>query len=234
MRRSSSLSIAVALVLVAGGATAQSRSVSTADMPRPGVSYISGPSAPVRKETVSTGTLPQPARLYVGGQVSTGGGGYQERSSYGNGSVVDSGFYYGDGYPPGYGYDRGGHGDGHGRPGHGHDHDRPGGGHGGDHDHGPGRNNGSLTLAAPPGGGGHGMATGGGVRLSPDRSNDRPGHGDRGWNQGVYGYPRPAQPGAGMTNSRAPQPGTGMSGGNQPGTGTPMRGGPGGWRGNGR
>jgi len=238
MRRSVSLSVAVALVLGSGAVLAQSRSVSTADMPKPGVSYISGPSAPVRKETVSTGSLPQPARLYVGGQVSVGGGGYQTQDGYGN-SVSESGYYYGGGYPPGYGYDNGGyghdgygdHGGGHGYPGHGGHDDGPGHGHGGGHDHDgrPGRGGSSLTLAAPPGNGGnHGNVSGGGVRLAPDRPSlpIRGYRDDRGWNNAP-----PIQPGTGVTNGRFPQPGTGMGNGNQPGTGVPMHGG---WRGNGR
>src|SRR3569833_4042278 len=140
MHRALSLSIAVGLALAAGGVVAQSLTVSTADMPKPGVSYISGPSAPVRKETVSTGTLPQPAHLYVGGQVSVGGGGYEDRTDYGgNGTVVDNGYGYGyGGYPPGYGWNdrdgRGGRDHDHGRPGRDHDHDGPDHGHGG-HDH---------------------------------------------------------------------------------------------------
>src|ERR1700753_2813559 len=73
MHRILSLSVVAGLALGAAGiASAQSRTVSTADMPKPGVSYISGPSTPERRETVSTGSLPQPARLYVNGQVSTG------------------------------------------------------------------------------------------------------------------------------------------------------------------
>ncbi len=154
MRRLLSLSIATGLALGAGIASAQSRTVSTADMPKPGVSYISGPSVPVRRETVSTGTLPQPARLYVGGQVSVGGGGYQNQTNYGDGgSVAENGYYYGGGYPPGSGYgrdERGGRDNDHGHSGHDHDHDgHDGGGHDGDHDHNHGQNSGSLSLAAP-------------------------------------------------------------------------------------
>lgn len=231
MHRVLSLSVAVGLALAAFGASAQSRTVSTDNVPKPGVSYIKGPSpsAPVRKETVSTGSLPQPARLYVGGQVSAGGGSYEERGDYGDGSVVvDNGYGYG-GYPPGYGWnDRGGRDHYHGRPGHDHDHDGPGHGHGG-HDHDDDRGS-SLSLAA--GSGGHTSASGAGVKLAPQRppgSNDRDPNRDRGWNRGYYGNP-PVQPGTGYTNSRAPQPGTGMGSGNQPGTGIPMRGGDG-WRG---
>src|SRR3954468_19501316 len=87
MHRILSLSVIAGLALGAAGvASAQSRTVSTADMPKPGVSYISGPSTPVRRETVSTGTLPQPAQLYVNGQPA---GGYQDQGNgngYGNGS----------------------------------------------------------------------------------------------------------------------------------------------------
>ncbi len=101
MRRAFSLSVAIGLALGAGVVGAQSRTVSTADMPKPGVSYISGPSVPVRKDTVSTGSLPQPPRFYVGGQVSVGGDGYRDQSDYGDGSVAESGYYYGGGYPPG-------------------------------------------------------------------------------------------------------------------------------------
>lgn len=223
MHRVLLLSVAVGLALAAGGVLAQSRVVSTADMPKPGVSYIKGPSpsAPIRKETVSTGSLPQPARLYVGGQVATGG----------SSVVVDNGYGYG-GYPPGYDWnDRDGHGGrdhDHGRPGHDHDHDGPGHGHGG-HDRDDDRGN-SLSLAA--GSGGNASASGAGVKLAPERPpgwNDRDRNRDRGWNRGYYGNP-PVQPGTGYTNSRAPQPGTGMGTGNQPGTGIPMRGGDG-WRG---
>ncbi|WP_413624396.1 hypothetical protein [Luteibacter sp. Lutesp34] len=226
MHRMLSLSVAVGLALAAFGALAQSRTVSTDNMPKPGVSYIKGPSpsAPVRKETVSTGSLPQPARLYVGGQVATGGGAYEERGDYGGGGVVvDNGY---GGYPPGYGWnDRGRD---HGRPGYGHDHDHDSSGHGhGGHSHDDDRN-GSLSLAA--GSGGNTSASGAGVKLAPERppgwnEHDR----DRDWNRGYYGNP-PVQPGTGYTNSRAPQPGTGMGSGNQPGTGIPMRGGDG-WRG---
>lgn len=231
MGRVLSLSMAVALAAVPVGASAQSRSVSTADMPRPGVSYIAGPSVPVRKQTVTTGSLPQPTRLYVGGQISVGGGGYQERSAYGDGSVAESG-YYGGGYPPGYGYDRGdGYGHGHGYPGHDHDHDGPGhgdhDGHGGGHDHDHGRG-GSLTLAAPPGGVPRAGTSGPGVDVAPQRPTSRPDRGN-GWRDGYFDR-APVQPGTGMTNGRAPQPGTGMGSGNQPGTGIPMRGGNG-WRG---
>lgn len=228
MHRALSLTMAAGLAVVAGSVAAQSRTVSTDAMPKPGVSYISGPSGPVRKETVSTGSLPQPARLYVGGQVAVGGGSSQGHVDYGdNGSVAESGYDYGGGYPPGYGWNdrdgRGGRDRGdHGRPGH--DHDGPGGGHGG-HDHDDGRG-GSLSLAA--GSGGHTSAGGAPIRLAPERQPDRSDRG-RGWNRGYYANP-PVQPGTGFTNSRAPQPGTGMSSGNQPGTGIPMRGGDG-WRG---
>src|ERR1700749_2970299 len=124
MRRVVSVSIAAGRALGAGAVAAQSRTVSTADMPKPGVSYIAGPSVPVRRETVSTGTLPQPARLYVGGQVSAGGGDQNQTSHGDGGSVAEDGYYYGGGYPPGYGYDRGGyggHGNDHGNSGHDHD-----------------------------------------------------------------------------------------------------------------
>lgn len=213
MRRVLSLSIAAGLALTAGAVVAQSRTVSTADMPKPGVSYISGPTVPVRKETVSTGTLPQPARLYVGGQVAVGGGNYQGYADDG-GSVAEQGYYYGGGYPPGYGWnDRDGHGrdHDHGRPGHDHDHD----GHDG-HDHDRGWN-GSTSVAV--GSGGNPSASGGApIRLAPERQTDRR---DRGWNRGSYG-------------NQPVQPGTGMGSGNQPGTGIPMRGADSGWRGHGR
>lgn len=244
MGRAFSLSVLAGLALCAAGSvSAQSRTVSTANMPKPGVSYISGPSTPVRKETVSTGTLPQPAQLHVGGQVSVGGGGYTNQDGYGS----DSSVYYGGGYGGGYpgGYDGDGHGGrdhDHGRPGH----DGPGNGHGDhDHDHGqrPADNSGSLAAH----GGGNASATGGGVRLAPDR-NDRDDNGwnrrgnDRGdgWNNRGDGWNNnngrdnlpPVQPGTGTTNSRAPLPGTGVSNsrGPQPGTGVPMNGG-GGWHG---
>ncbi|MGE7138753.1 hypothetical protein ACQKIE_14105 [Luteibacter sp. NPDC031894] len=231
MRRMLSLSIAIGLVLTAGAVAAQSRTVSTADMPKPGVSYISGPAVAVRKETVSTGTLPQPARLYVGGQVAVGGSDYQGHGD--DGSYAGSG-YYGGGYPPGYGWNdrdgRGGRDHDHGRPGHDHDHDGPGDGHGGWHDR-DDRRDGSLSLAA--GSGGNPSAGGAaGVRLAPERQPDRNDR-RRDWNRGYYQNP-PMQPGTGFTNNRAPQPGTGMGSGNQPGTGIPMRGNDGGWRGHGR
>ncbi|NID16000.1 hypothetical protein [Luteibacter yeojuensis] len=226
MGRVLSLSIAAGLALTAGAVMAQSRTVSTADMPKPGVSYISGPTAPVRKETVTTGTLPQPARLYVGGQVSVGGG-YQGRADDGyGGSVAEGGYYYGDGWNDRDrrdGRDRD-----HGRPGHDHDHDGHD-GHGGGHDHDGGRGE-SLSLAA--GSAGNTSASGAGVKLAPQRQPDRRDR-HRGWDRGYDGTP-PVPPGTGFTNSRAPQPGTGMGSGNQPGTGIPTRSGDGGWRGHGR
>ncbi|HEY4291411.1 hypothetical protein [Luteibacter sp.] len=228
MRRVLSLSIATGLALAAGAVVAQSRTVSTADMPKPGVSYISGPSVPVRKETVSTGTLPQPTRLYVGGQVSVGGGDYQGHDDDGDGGfVADNGYYYGGGYPPGYGWNDRGHN--HGRPEHGHDHDGPGDGHHGGHDHDGGRD-GSLSVA--PASGGHTSFGNAGVKLAPEHPQDRRDRG-QGWSRGYDGN-QPVQPGTGFTNSRAPQPGTGMGTGNQPGTGIPMRGGGGNGLGHGR
>lgn len=228
MHRALWLSAVSTLALcAAGAASAQSRTVSTADMPKPGVSYISGPSVPVRRETVSTGSLPQPPHLYVGGQASVVDDGYDRDDD--RGAAYDNGYggyyggaygnSYGNGYENGYDRDRN-----HGRPPHGgHDHDpRP-----------PGTSN---ILAAPPGGPRN--ASGTGVTLAPERPrpDDRRRPDDRGngwndhpsWNGGRDNTP-PVQPGTGTTNSRAPQPGTGMGSGNQPGTGIPMRGG--GWNG---
>jgi hypothetical protein len=220
MHRVLSLSIAAGLALAAGAAAAQSRTVSTANMPKPGVSYISGPSVPVRKETVSTGTLPQPPRLYVGGQAAAGGGGFQDHGEDSR-PYADQGYGYGygGGYPPGYGWndrDRRAHDRGH--PGRDHDHD----GHDGWHDRDRGWN-GSTSIAV--GRGGNAPPGRAPVRLAPERQPDR--HDRGGWNRGYDGNP-PVQPGTGMTGGRAPQPGTGMGTGNQPGTGIPM------YRGHGR
>ncbi|MDY1548551.1 hypothetical protein [Luteibacter sahnii] len=140
MRGLLTLSIVVGLG-VAGQATAQSRTVSTADMPQPGVSYIAGPTVPVRRETVGTGSLPQPPHFYPGApalpppddnDVPPDGG-------YANGGY-NGGYVYG-GYPPGYGYgDRGRDGDERGRPWHDHGHER--------HDRPQGT---TATVRVPPG-----------------------------------------------------------------------------------
>ncbi|UPG90825.1 hypothetical protein L2Y96_03355 [Luteibacter aegosomaticola] len=224
--RFATLSLAVVLSLSAVSALAQSRTVSTANMPKPGVSYISGPGAPERQETVSTGTLPTPARLYVGGQVNTGS--YESSSSQG-GDYVDGGYYvgappYGGGYPggnyPGNGYpDRG--------------HDRPGGGwHDGDHDHDHG-GQGHDNRPNP----GNTVVVGG--KSNPNRdytrfnvapvqdNNGRHDHdhggGNGGWNNG-FNNPNGPRPSINEPPPRAYNPGAGQSSVplyQQPGSGPP-------------
>lgn len=234
MRRALSLSIFAGLALCATGATlAQSRTVSTANMPKPGVSYIAGPSTPVRKETVSTGTLPQPARLYAGGQGGTGASSRQDGYDSGNyppdnGSYNNGGYYgggYGGGYGNGYGYGYGrddGYGYGRGVRDHDHDHGQPGnGGRDRDHDRRPPGN--STTVAQSPGSA-HTGATGPAMNLAPDRNGPRGprdsgnNRGENGWNDG-FGSRTPTQPRSGVTNRVT-----------QPGIGTPVRGGNG-WNG---
>ncbi|HVI53460.1 MAG TPA: hypothetical protein VM621_00225 [Luteibacter sp.] len=218
MHRILSLSVFAGLALGAVGvASAQSRTVSTADMPKPGVSYISGPSAPVRRETVSTGTLPQPARLYVDGQANSGG--YPDQGGYGNGGYDNQaandggGGYYSGGYGSypnndsyGYGHDHD-HG---GYPGHGH-----GGGHDGNGYQQPGNSVSVGMKANPP----NGRPA---VQVAPPRQARDGGHrGNNGWNP----YPQPIPVTNGVNANRASEPGTGISTGNQPGTGIPLRGG---------
>ncbi|MGN6480584.1 hypothetical protein [Luteibacter sp.] len=229
--RFATLSLAVVLTLSAGSALAQSRTVSTANMPKPGVSYISGPGAPERRETVSTGTLPTPARLYVGGHVSTGS--YESSSSqvgggYVEGGYVDGGYYvgappYGGNYPgngyPGNGYP------GHGRPGGGgwHEGDH---GHGGNGDHG-GRPNPGNTVVV---GGQSNPNRDNRFNVAPVRDNndnrhdhdrDRGGWSNTGYNTGFNNPngprpsineppPRPYNPGAGQSSVPLyQQPGSG-------------------------
>lgn len=229
MRRALSLSILAGLALCAAGATlAQSRTVSTANMPKPGVSYISGPSTPVRKETVSTGTLPQPPRLYAGGQVGGGASSSYRQDDYDSGNYVsgnsnyNSNGYYGGGYARDDGYGRGGGNRG------GRDHDRDGdhsgnGGH--DHDRDP-RPPGNATTVAQSPGSGHAGASGPAANLAPDRNTDRHprdafnNNGENGWNDGF-----------GSRTTTQPRPGSGGANrATQPGTGTPIRGGNG-WNG---
>jgi len=105
MHRALSLSAFSALALCAAGVVcAQSRTVSTADMPKPGVSYISGPAVPVRRETVSTATLPQPPHLYAGDRATMVDDGYdRDRDAPYNDGY--GGYYsgsYGGGYGNGY------------------------------------------------------------------------------------------------------------------------------------
>jgi hypothetical protein len=235
MHRALTLSAFSALALCAAGAAfAQSRTVSTADVPKPGVSYISGPAVPVRRETVSTGSLPQPPHLYVGDRTTVVDDGYDRDrdASYNDGYGGYYGGSYGGSYGNGYGHDDRDDRDrdrNHGRPDH------------GSHGNGGRPPNTANTVMLPARGSGSSNATGAGVTLAPDRSrqNDRRDRGNRGngWNRGNPSWNRghddlpPVQPGTGTTNSRAPQPGTGMGSGNQPGTGIPMRGG--GWN-NGR
>lgn len=228
MRRALSISILAGLALCAAGATlAQSRMVSTANMPKPGVSYISGPSTPVRKETVSTGTLPQPARLYAGGQVDTGTSSRQDGYNGGNyasdNGSYNNGGYYGGGY--GGGYDNGyGRNDGYGRGGrdHDHDHGQPGNGNGGhDHDQRPPGNSTTMTLST---GATRPDTTGPAIGLAPDRNGPRKprdtgnNNGENGWNDG-FGSRTTTQPRTGVSNRMS-----------QPGTVTPIRGGNG-WNG---
>ncbi|QWT18990.1 hypothetical protein KPL74_14700 [Bacillus sp. NP157] len=221
------VSITALLVFGASQASAQSRTVSTANMPKPGVSYISGPSVPERRETVSTGTLPTPARLYVRGQLVTGS--YQSTtevggSTYGDGGYVDGGYssnngYYGGYYGgyPGNGYPGNGY-PGNGYPGHGGypGGGRPGNGH--DHDHGrPGdnRQDNTVTVGVKP------RPSDGkpGYNVAPVRDdNHRDGRGNNnGWNGNGNGWnnnagwnngpqptineppPRPYTPGSGQT-----------------------------------
>jgi len=172
MRRVLSLSIVVGLG-VAGHAAAQTRSVSTADMPKPGVSYISGPSVPVRRETVSTATLPQPSHFYVDDRAAP------PPQPVANDVPVDSGYYggYYGGYPPGYGWGNRGH-----------DHGRP------DHDHGrPPPPQGTTTTVRLNDGTRFGPPAGG-VKMGvapPPRTPDRHDHGG-GWHGG--GNPHPVAP----------------------------------------
>jgi hypothetical protein len=226
MHRILSLSVVAGLALGAAGiASAQSRTVSTADMPKPGVSYISGPSAPVRRETVSTGTLPQPARLYVNGQPN---GNYQGQGGgndgNGNGGYDNQTAYYGGGgyYPGGYGNN--GYGNGYG-----HDHDHggyPGNNNGNNNGHGGHDGNGyqppgnSTTVRLPNANPPNGKPA---VQQAPPRQDRDSGHrGNNGWNQ----YPQPVPVTGGINSNRAAsQPGTGVSTGNQPGTGIPLHGG---------
>ena len=166
MQRALMLSILAGLMLAgAGELMAQSRTVSTADMPKPGVSYIQGPT-PVRRDTVSTGSLPLPPHLYVGGNGTSGNDGYRDsrNDAYpgnddgGNGNYSDGG-YYGGGYDPGYQGSyrngRGGRDDNHGYPGHG-DHGNGGNGgnghgDGGHSDHGrPPNTSNSLAVSTGP------------------------------------------------------------------------------------
>ena len=159
MRRVLVLSIISGLALgAAGGAMAQSRTVSTADMPKPGVSYIAGPT-PVRRETVTTGNLPEATRLYVGGG-SAGNNGYRDPaydqdandSDSSDGGYADGGYYggfYDPGYQGGYRNGRGGRHDHDGYPGHGGNNN----GHGGNnnHDHGrPPATSNSLAISTGP------------------------------------------------------------------------------------
>jgi hypothetical protein len=226
MHRALSLSAFSALALcAAGAASAQSRTVSTADMPKPGVSYISGPAVPVRRETVSTGSLPQPPHLYAGDRATVVDDGYDRDAPYNDGY---GGYYsgnYGGGYGNGYDHDDRYDRDrdrNHGRPDH------------GNHGNGDRPPNTSNTVILPARGT-RSSTTAPAFTTAPDRSrqDDRRGRDDRGngWNNGNPGWSsghddvRPVQPGTGTTNSRAPQPGTGMGSGNQPGTGIPMRGG---------
>ncbi|QDE38248.1 hypothetical protein FIV34_03030 [Luteibacter pinisoli] len=225
--RFATLSIAILLVLGAGSALAQSRTVSTANMPKPGVSYISGPGAPERRETVSTGTLPTPARLYVGGQVVTGSySSSQSGGSYGDGGYADNS-YYGGGYYTG-GYPGGG------RPGNGHDHGHNG-GHDGDHDHGrPDRPNPGNTVTV---GGSSNNTNRDNTRfgVAPVKTNDgRHDHGGYGNGYG-NGYgprpsineppPRPYLPAPGQNNSsNGRSVGSGPGPIIAPGASTPTRG----------
>jgi hypothetical protein len=226
MRRLLPLSVIAGLALGAAGASsAQSRTVSTADMPKPGVSYISGPSTPERRETVSTGTLPQPARLYVNGQPNGGypnqGGGSNGNGNYGDQTANDGGGYYSGGYG-----NYPGNNDAYG---HSHDHDHggypgngnyPGNGHGGHDGNGYQPPGNAVTVGVkpnpnPPSGKP-------GVQLAaPRQDHDANHNGGNGWNT----YPQPIPNTGGLNTPRASQPGTGMGTGNQPGTGIPLRGG---------
>lgn len=163
MQRALMLSIVAGLALAgAGGLMAQSRTVSTADMPKPGVSYIQGPT-PVRRETVRTGYLPVPPHLYVGG--ASRDRRYDDRQNdaypgndpypasddgYSDGGYTSDGYYGGNydlGYPGGHRNGHGGHGYGgndHGGNGHGNGNDH------GDHGNGNGYPNNSLTLIPGP------------------------------------------------------------------------------------
>jgi hypothetical protein len=217
--RFASLSLAVVLSLGAGSALAQSRTVSTANMPKPGVSYISGPSAPERRETVSTGTLPTPARLYVGGQVNTGS--YESSTSQIGGAYVDGGYYTGGGYYPGAGdgYPGGG------RPGDWHDggnHDHDHGGHG-DHGNGHDRPNPGNTVVV---GGPSNPNSDRRFNVAPVRdNNDRHDHDrdDRGWNNGYnngFNNPNGPRPGFNEPPPRPYYPSTGQPV-SSPGSGPP-------------
>lgn len=219
MHRVLSLSIVAGLVLgVCGPAAAQSRTVSTADMPKPGVSYISGPSAvPERRETVST--LPAVPHFYAGTPAPQP----QSAPDLRNDGYNDGGYAYGGAYPPGYGWnddrDRRGRDGGRNR----HDHGYPGDGH----DRPPPRGN-STSLAAGSSGGAGG-ASGVGVKLAPQPPPDTGHHGRWNGNDGGGWNQPPPQLGTGVTNQRGPQPGTGVGTGPQPGTGIPLR--QAGWRG---
>ena len=220
MHRILSLSVVAGLALGAAGvASAQSRTVSTADMPKPGVSYISGPSAPVRRETVSTGTLPQPAQLYVNGQPNgsyqgqgggndgNGNGGYDNQTAYYGGGGYYPGGYGNNGYGNnGYGHDHGGY------PGNGNGHD----GHGGHDGNGYQSPGNSTTVRLPNPNPPNGKPN---VQQAPPRQDrDSNHHGNNGWNS----YPQPIPVNGGINSNRASQPGTGISTGNQPGTGIPL------------
>jgi hypothetical protein len=229
--RLSTLSIAVVLTLGAGSALAQSRTVSTANMPKPGVSYIAGPGAPERRETVSTGTLPTPARLYVGGQATTGG--YDSSSSQVGGAYVDGGYYGGGGYDGGYpgaggnypgGYPGGGRPGGGHDGGHGHDHDHDGNGHGRPNPgntvvvggtSNPNRDNTRFNVAPVRDNNGRDQGRGGG---NNGYGNGNNGYGNNGYGRGNNGVrpvvmeppPRPYSPGSGQSSVPLyQQPGSG-------------------------
>jgi hypothetical protein len=217
MTRFGSVLILAASLVSAGAACAQSRTVSTADMPKPGVSYISGPGAPVRRETVSTGSLPTVPRLIGGSSsdVSVSADAYVDGgASYGGGSYVGGG----------YGYDRDGYGnrdnrydrDRYGRHDDRHDHWN---GHG-DHDHAPPGPPPARALQVAMPNNGARVTSGGpaaGVRLAPPPPPPR---------DGGYGHGQPPrEPGTGPAPG-AWQPGTGVPRGGygQPGSGYPVRG----------
>lgn len=190
MTRALTLLIAAGLSFgAASESMAQSRTVSTADMPKPGVSYIQGPT-PVRRDTVSTGSLPVPPHLYVGNSGASRDSGYGDPRNDripGNDDGYATTGYYGGNYDPGYqgsyrnGRDGRDHGRNHGYPGHG-DHGNGDNGHGNgdgyggrpDHDR-PATSN-SLAISTGPIKAGGPSTPGQAFNLSPPRRPDTAGN----------------------------------------------------------